>query len=643
MTERFLTIGMAGHIDHGKTSLTKALTNIDTDRLKEEKERNISIELGYAPFKLNEDFEVSIIDVPGHERFIRQMVAGVAGIDLVMLVVAADEGIMPQTKEHLEILSFLGIKYGIIVITKIDRAEEELIEMVKEEIEGEIKGTFFEGSPMVCVDSLSEKGIPMLKTMIKEQLSKIPGRNTKGSFRLPIDQVFTVHGKGTVVRGTVYEGTVREGDVLRVLPSNVNVRARQLQVHHERKQVGKAGQRLAINLAGISKVDLKRGNVLVSTTQQYMSTETIDIAFETVKNLKFRLKQRSLVKVHIGTAEVFGNIVFFDRNHIEEHDTVLCQIRLHKPIVTKRGDRFILRRPTPVETIGGGVVIDPCGKRYRFGKETIKMLARKKDGTPTERVIDILREEKLISKQHLLKHAALPEDTVLEVMKELRKNGSIIKIEAHQYVLQEHYDQVLKIIVQELSETHEKFPMREGKSKAEVIQLLQSLYPKKLVETVIENSIQKDILTKRGQLIALPSFEPRFPKQWEKRMEQVTLELLSQGLQVESWDSLISKSQIPMTLKEEFKYLLLRKGIIYALDDKHVIHEKVLQENVVKLIDRTNDSFSLKEGKEILQVSRKYLVLFFELLDHLQITEREESIRKWKKNDQDILPKLTHG
>ena len=328
MEKRYFTIGMAGHIDHGKTSLTKALTNVDTDRLKEEKERQISIELGFAPLYEDDEIQISVIDVPGHERFIRQMIAGVAGIDLVVLVVAADEGVMPQTREHLDILKFLGVKNGLVAISKIDRVDEEFIELVKDDILEELTGSVFEGAPFVLVDSLSKKGIDELKDLIIKTLKEQEMRDAKGAFRLPIDQVFTVKGQGTVVRGTVYEGTVEEGQTLKIMPEGLEVKARQIQVHHKQAQKAYAGQRTAINLSGVSKEDLERGDVLVSS-EHFIVTKTVDVAIRVVEDLDHMVKQRMPIKLHIGTTEVMGRIVFFDRNELkEENGEILCQLRL---------------------------------------------------------------------------------------------------------------------------------------------------------------------------------------------------------------------------------------------------------------------------------------------------------------------------
>ncbi|RXI98708.1 selenocysteine-specific translation elongation factor [Anaerobacillus alkaliphilus] len=636
MGDRFYTIGMAGHIDHGKTTLTKALTNIDTDRLKEEKERNISIELGFAPLKLKSDIQVSVIDVPGHERFIRQMIAGVAGIDLVMLIVGADEGVMPQTKEHLDILSLLGIKNGIIVVTKIDRVDEELLELVQEDIAMEVAGTFLEEAPFVFVDSISKKGIDQLKDVIEEKLSDVPSRDAKGAFRLPIDQVFTVHGQGTVVRGTIYEGAINEGDILEILPQGLKVRARQLQVHHEKKERGFAGQRTAINLGGVSKEEVKRGDVLVST-QQYATTSTIDVSLQTLKGLDHPLKQRGHIKLHLGTAEVYGKIVFFDRNELsgEESETILCQLRLDEPIVTRRGDRFILRRPTPVETIGGGFVIDPNGEKYKFGETTIDMLERKKEGTPLERVTDMLKEEKYVSIVKLQKLVDLPEDIVRNAINELLEKNNIIEGEQGDFVLSSIYVEIVELIRRDLEEFHEENSLREGKSKAEVLHSLKQNYPAKLLEFVLSRSEQENQLAKRGQFIALAEFQPHFPSKWAKRMEQVVTELEKQALQVENWESIVTKAGLPTQLQEDLKHYLVRTNKVIPLDEKHYISRTHIKVAVKKLREKTADEFELQDAKEVLQLSRKYLVPFMELLDRLRLTTRTETKRKWQHVEYD--------
>jgi selenocysteine-specific elongation factor len=637
MKDRFYTIGMAGHIDHGKTALTKALTNIETDRLKEEKERNISIELGYAPLKLNTEFEVSIIDVPGHERFIRQMIAGVTGIDMVLLIVAADEGIMPQTKEHIEVLSFLGIKRGLIVITKIDRVDEDFVELVKEDIKVHVEGTFLEQAPLAFVDSMSGKGIDELKNIIQIELVDIPGRGSyyQGAFRLPIDQVFTVHGQGTVVRGTAYEGTVREGDILEILPQGEKVRVRQMQVHHQAKKEAHAGQRVALNLGGLSKDMISRGDVLVSPNH-FSRTDTIDISLQTVKTLKLSIKQRSLVKVHIGTAQVLGTVVFFDRNQLEEDEEILCQVRLNEPIVTKRGDHFILRRPTPPEIIGGGTVIDSFGKRYRFGEETVRMLVRKKEGTSSDRILDALKEHKLMSIKQLVQETNLIEETVVESIQVLLEQGGVIQFIEGYFMISEIYNEMTNIVQLDLQEYHLKFPMRIGKNKAEIIQSLKAYVPQKTAEIMIDQLIKEKKLERKEQFLTGVGFEPNYPEKWRNRIENLLKKLQGQGLNVDPWEELVSKEGIPKEMHDDLKFFLQSKGITYYLDGKYTIHSKVFEYNLHKLIDKTKGEFTLKEAKDVLTVSRKYVVPFLELLDHLAITERKGANRLWSINKREL-------
>ncbi|QOR68667.1 selenocysteine-specific translation elongation factor [Cytobacillus suaedae] len=625
MEKRSFTIGMAGHIDHGKTTLTKSLTNVDTDRLKEEKERQISIELGFAPLHINEEMQISVIDVPGHERFIRQMIAGVAGIDLVILVVAADEGVMPQTKEHLEILSFLGVKRGIVAISKIDRVEEEFTELVKEEIAEQLHGTIFAEAPMVSINSLSKTGIDELKSTIINQLSRIEARNSFGSFRLPIDQVFTVKGQGTVVRGTVYEGTVYEGDHLTILPSLLETKARQLQIHQIQMDKATAGQRVAINLSNVTTDDVTRGDVLVSS-KHYVVTQTMDVVIRFVSDLEHLVKQRALVKCHIGTSEVMGQIVFFDRNEVkEELDEVVCQIRLEQPIVTKRGDRFILRRPTPSETIAGGWVIDPLGGKYKFGKDTVSMLLQKKEGSPFERLTEALQREKLLSKAEIIKATSIAKESVEEL---LSKQG-VIEVKANSYTLQTVISQLHSKVEDLLQNYHLGNSLRLGLNKAEISQELSSKYPKILLDFVIEGMITEGKIKKIGQFLALEQFKPSFPSQWAKRMENLIKSLIEDDLQVKTWDEYVAQAGLPDKEANELKWFLTNSNLLYQLDEKHVIHKNVVDKAVIELKASTGESFDLKDAKDTLQLSRKYLVPLLELLDTLNLTKREDNKRIW--------------
>jgi selenocysteine-specific elongation factor len=625
LEKRYFTIGMAGHIDHGKTTLTKALTNVDTDRLKEEKERQISIELGFAPLHIDDTMQISVIDVPGHERFIRQMIAGVAGIDLVILVVAADEGVMPQTKEHLEILSFLGVKRGIVAISKIDRVEEEFTELVKEEIAEQLQETIFANAPIVLINSVTKIGIDELKKTIVNELSQVEPRNSMGSFRLPIDQVFTVKGQGTVIRGTVYEGAIGEGESLTILPSLLETKARQLQIHQKPTDRASAGQRVAINLSNITTDDVTRGDVLVSS-KNYVVTQTIDVVIRFVSDLQHLVKQRTLIKCHIGTSEVMGQLVFFDRNEVkEENDEIVCQIRLNDPIVTKRGDRFIVRRPTPSETIAGGWVIDPLGEKYKFGNDTVSMLLQKKEGSPIDRLIEALHKEKLLSKSELIKTTSLPEDLVVELL----SKQEFLEVKANYYTLDTVLSELSDKTVKLLESFHLEHTLRLGLNKAEISQALSGSYPKPLLDFTIDRKVTEGLIKKNGQFLALGSFEPSFPPKWGKRMENLITSIKNDYLEVKPWDEYVQEAGLPEKEASDLKWYLTSSNQLYFLDERHAIYRSSVDTAVQELKANTNDSFELKNAKDTLQLSRKYLVPFLELLDTLTITKREENRRIW--------------
>jgi selenocysteine-specific elongation factor len=627
LEQRFYTIGMAGHIDHGKTSLTKALTNVDTDRLKEEKERQISIELGFAPLYEDDEIQISVIDVPGHERFIRQMIAGVAGIDLVVLVVAADEGVMPQTREHLDILGFLGIQNGIVAITKIDRVDAEFIDLVKDDIMVELQDTVFADAPFILVDSLSQKGIDSLKSIIIETLKAQEMRDLKGAFRLPVDQVFTVKGQGTVVRGTVYEGSVEEGQTLLVMPKGLEVKARQIQVHHKQAQKAFAGQRTAINLSGVSKEDVDRGDVLVSS-EHFIVTKTIDVAIRVVEDLEHMIKQRMPIKLHIGTTEVMGRIVFFDRNELkEENGEILCQLRLEEEILTKRGDRFIIRRPSPQETIGGGWVIEPRGQKYRFGEHTIEELEKKKVGSPKERVTAALIEAKSLPLSELIKHTALDE----EVLKEVLQGQDFIFYSGKEYTLQTIIDSIEEDIYDHLQEFHQKNPMKIGLNKAELLQSLNKRYNKGLIDFGIENGMINGVFTRKGQFVQLASFVPHVPSSWQKRIENMLIEIKKDGLKVRYLNDYLNSAGIPNSLVGDIKKFMEEQGQLVMLDDQFAYSSEEFETAVDILRAKTGVEFEVGDAKDILGVSRKYIIPFLEKLDTLKLTKRVENKRVWQK------------
>ena len=383
---KHVIIGTAGHVDHGKTCLIKALTGIDTDRLKEEKKRGITIELGFAYLDLENGQRVGIVDVPGHEKFVRNMLAGAGGMDLCMLVVAADEGIMPQTVEHLDILSILGIKNGVIVITKTDLVEPEFVELVAEDVKELVQGTFLENAPIVPVSVYKEQGLDKLKQILQEQCAALPERGDAGHFRLPIDRVFTLKGFGTIVTGTLMEGKLKKDQNIVLYPENVPVKVRSLQVHSKDAETALAGQRVAVNVPDRKKEEILRGDVLATADSLY-PTMMVDVKLEVLKHTDRVIKHGSRVHIYHGTKELLGKVALMNQDEVKAGECAYAQLRLEEKTVLRKGDHFVLRFYSPVETIGGGVVLDACPKKHRKNdKIAYHTFEIKENGTESERI-----------------------------------------------------------------------------------------------------------------------------------------------------------------------------------------------------------------------------------------------------------------
>jgi selenocysteine-specific elongation factor len=383
-------LGTAGHVDHGKTSLIKALTGTDTDRLKEEKERGITIELGFASLALPCGHTLGIVDVPGHEKFIKHMVAGAAGIDLVLMVIAADEGIMPQTKEHLQICSLLGITTGLVALTKIDLVEKEWLELVRSEITDYLQDTFLAEAPIVPVSAVKETGIPELLAETDKIVSRLQEKNDDGIFRLPVDRIFTMKGFGTVVTGTLISDKIKVGEDVQILPENISTRIRGIQVHNQPTEEAFSGQRTALNLQGIDKATLARGNVLVRP-QTLRPTKRLDVFFEYLASNTRKLKNRSLVRLHTGTTEIMTRIVLLNADELSPGEKSFAQLILADEDVVVAGDHFVLRSYSPVTTIGGGRILDPLpGKHKRKNKKILDDLQILQSGALPEKISVLL-------------------------------------------------------------------------------------------------------------------------------------------------------------------------------------------------------------------------------------------------------------
>ncbi|MFC7392766.1 selenocysteine-specific translation elongation factor [Scopulibacillus cellulosilyticus] len=625
--ESNITIGVAGHIDHGKTALTKALTHIETDRLKDEKERHISIENGFAYLNFDADHRAAVIDVPGHEKFIRQMIAGVAGIDMVLIVIAADEGIMPQTKEHIDILTLLGLKDAFIILTKVGLVDEEWLTLVESEVKEAFSETPFSGAQIFKVDSLTREGIDSLRQAITRKCQTLKPKNINEPFRLPVDDVFTLHGFGTIARGTIFNGNIQEGEELILLPKRKKTKARSIQVHHEDKKIAFAGQRAAINLLGLSRDELTRGDVLVSDEKVYTPTDRIDVDVQILKDIEYPIKQRMPVVCHIGTAVAMGKVILFDRNKAGAGERFYAQLQLDKPIVAKKGDRFILRRPTPVETIGGGVVIDVQVSKHKFGEQTVRQLEQKAKGTPDELVIQALYEQTVLDKEGLIRVTGLTADECEKVIYDQLEKNIIVSLDKGQYGLKDTLEKIKTKLLQALQRYHETFTMRMGQQKAEWLKTVNA--PNSLVQKSFKQLRDERKIIVDQHVIRIAEFKPYLPKAWRTRMSNAIDSLNEQGLQIDTWTAICESQQIPDNYQNELRQFLINTEQAVSLDKDHLVKHEVFYNHVHLLKDNTNDLFTVQEAKEILGLSRKYLIPFLECCDAIGWTKREGNKRSW--------------
>jgi len=389
---KHLVIGTAGHVDHGKTCLTKALTGVDTDRLKEEQKRGITIEIGFAQLVLPNGQTASIVDVPGHERLIHNMLVGATGIDVVMLVVAADEGFMPQTREHLDILSLLNVKNGIIVLTKSDMADEEWLETVMEDTREQVKGSFLEDAPMIPVSAYTGAGLEELKQKIVELVQNSPARAADKPFRLPVDRVFSIKGFGTVVTGTLIDGVLNSGDEAMVYPEMLETRARELQNHDVKVESVEAGMRVAINLAGIDKKDIERGCIIAQPGTMF-ETNQITVEVELTKTSPYRVKNHSFLHFYQGTQEKVCKIRFLDRSELRPGEKTYAQITFKDDTIVARNlDRFIIRFFSPMVTVGGGTILDMKERHIKLNSEEEFVRLDRLNSTPVNRVFQMIED-----------------------------------------------------------------------------------------------------------------------------------------------------------------------------------------------------------------------------------------------------------
>lgn len=634
---KHLILGTAGHIDHGKTTLVKALTGIDCDRLPEEKARGITIELGFAHLELPGGICFGIVDVPGHERFVRTMVAGVGGMDLVMLVIAADEGIMPQTREHLEICQLLGVRRGLVALTKRDLVDDDWLALVTEEVREYLVGSFLDGAPIVPVSSRTGTGLALLKEELARLAMGVEEKRGDGPFRLPIDRVFTVAGFGTVVTGTLLSGTVRTGDEVELLPASLASRVRGVQTHGAKTDTASAGQRVAVNLQGVEHSEVSRGDIVVPRGV-FRTTRAVDVRLDYLPSAPRELKHRATLRLHSATYEVAAQVILLDRNTLRPGDSAYARLRLKGPVLLLPGDPFVLRSYSPQATVGGGRVLDPAPTRHRRRSAEAVALLHALDGGADQEKVRLLVAESLFSGvplDELLVRSGLSPKRGEAALAPLLSAGEVVQAvrEPRIMVGRDAFSSLQKLLMEEVESYLRDNPMKEGIGKEELKTRLPKRSDPRFFSPLLA-ALEKEgkVLVDRD-LVKLPG-----------RKGSVTA--AQSGLQAKIGTALRDGGMEPPTLKElaaavkssekevlEHLNLLVRAGeavkiksdLFYARDSLGAIREK--------LVARLKETGEITPGefRELTGLSRKFMIPLLEYFDQEKVTIRIGDKRRLRK------------
>ncbi len=625
-----IIIGTAGHVDHGKTTLIKALSGIDTDRLAEEKKRGITIELGFAHIPNDAGYNIGVVDVPGHEKFIKHMLAGIGGIDFVLFVVAADEGIMPQTREHFEILNSLGIDDGIIAVTKCDMVEEEWLEMMLEEVDEYFKGSFLEGKPVIPVSAATGEGIERLRSEIIAKCDRDnKRREEKELFRLPVDRVFTMQGFGTVVTGTLMDGSVKVGDDIFIYPEAAKAKVRGIQTYGRDTDTASAGQRTAINLSGVSKDDIDRGDI-AAYPGAVTVTSMIDTELTIFSSTDRVILNNSRVHLYCGSDEVLCKVILLDRDALSAGETAYAQLRLEEPAAVRRGDRFIIRFYSPVITVGGGRIIDALPAKHKRNKpEVLAGMDILSKGTASEIIYAkaserrFVRQDELASELGLLGHemAAAAEKGIAE--------GSLVVLPDDTIVSDSKYLRLRADTENIINDYHGSNPLADGIPRQELISRLRERWftsDDKLVQSVIKYMLAQGFIEDRGKSIAISGFSIEYTEEQKNLKAEIEAMYAKAGIEMIKNDevfALYKDGRIIRAILEDLE----SEGVIYKVNPSYYI-EKGSWDKAVLAAMSFDDEFTLAEYRDRLGTSRKYAAEFLPAMDKAGITVFNGETRK---------------
>jgi len=627
-----IIIGTAGHIDHGKSALVRVLTGTDPDRLPEEKKRGITIDLGFADLELD-GVRFGFVDVPGHERFVKNMLAGAHGIDLLALVIAADEGVMPQTREHFDICKLLGIKSGIVVITKTDLVDAEMLSLVEDDAAELVSHSFLESAPVVAVSSRTGAGLPVLKEKLKEVAQRVPARSLELVTRLPIDRAFSMKGFGPVVTGTLISGEIVEGVELELWPKKLTVRVRGTQVHGKSVARAVAGQRTAVNLAGVDVAQLERGMVLAEP-RTLRTTQIIDARIDVLPNAPRGVRSRSRVRLHLNAAEVLARVRVLDHSaEIGSGKSGLAQLRVELPISTVHGDRFILRSYSPAETIAGGVVLDPFAVKHR-GKEmgqTRTRLNRLFDVNPVEKLAAFVEMSELGGRtvEDLVATTGMKREVINDRTSQAIQDGNIV--DAGGLLLSpSSVARLFRGVLSELDNHHKREPLARGMLRETLREKVFTHSPLELFVAVIQKLeasgqlvVEKDIIRASSHTVDLSEKDSRL----RERLEEVYIEA---GVESPSIDDALVRAGVTAPQRVQARkvlQLLIEGCVILRVQNEMFMHSRVLDELRLKLLDYASRHeperlIDVAAFKDLAGVSRKYAIPLLEYFDREKVTRR---------------------
>jgi len=629
-----IIIGTAGHIDHGKTTLIKALTGRETDRWEEEKRRGITIDLGFTYFDLPDGNKAGIVDVPGHEKFIKNMLAGVVGMDLVLLVIAADEGIMPQTDEHINILNLLGIKKGIVVLTKYDLVDEDWLALVKDDIKEDLKDTFLENAPVVEVSSITKYGIEkLIETICKLTEAEVEERDINTIPRLPIDRAFSITGFGTIITGTLISGKLKKGEEVEIFPINKICKIRNIQVHSKDEEYAFAGQRTAINLSNVKKTDIYRG-CIIAPINSMKNTMMIDVKLNLLKNTRRIVENRSRLHLYTGTSEILCRVVLLDKDELSPGESCYAQLRLEEEIAVRRGDKFIVRFYSPMETVGGGEIIESVpAKRKRFDANLIEELKIKEKGSNTDVIEKIIRENsKLIpSVNELARITALTENEIknnIEILEEEEKI-TVLRLKNEIYVYHKDYERDFENKIDKyLFRFHQENNYKKGVKKSEIKSKFFSKIKQNVFDCIIQNEVEKNTLKSEGEYLSMLYFQIKYDDDFvyvstkilkildEAKFNFITLE----DLKSFSFEN-INSEDIISTMIDDKKLIKINEDCIMSQENYNKA-KKILIEFI-----EINNKITAAEYRDLLGTNRKNAILLLEYFDKIRVTKRNANDR----------------